>query len=266
MRSKPFSAVQCSFVVRTIALGSVALLFLIQLGGGFLRAPAAQAQTNAVVDHRIIVGAASTQGYCFDWQDTGNGYGPGCWHQDEGSQWDAIDVSGGGIQAGTNVWHQEYGVQGSVALWVTAINPCGQFDTGTNCGGGYGCSYVYVQMRDVSSGATIGEEHYLHVVPQASLGYMGQASSGWSFVTVGIIASSQPMGSCIWDGAHLHQSGRTVYPDQVTNRNVGVGAGDDPSGCGGAISRFLCLSPLGDPTYHWLHAIEEGTPTSRPAG
>lgn len=60
----------------------------------------------------------------------------------------------------------------------------------------------------------------------------------------------------------MHQSGSRVYPTQVTNRNIGVGAADPPSGCGGTIPQFLCLSPLGDTDYHWLHAIEEGFPTA----
>ncbi len=155
-------------MVRATALGGVVLLLLVQMQGDFLPVASVNAQTSPLVDHRIIAGVQSSQGYCFDWQDTGNGYGPGCWHQDEGGQlqWDALDISAGGVQAGAGVLHQEYGLLGSVNLKVTAINPCGRFDTGTDCGGGTGCSYVYIQMRDVSTDAVLGEEHYLHIVPR----------------------------------------------------------------------------------------------------
>src|SRR5579885_3341037 len=260
MRFTPFVHTRQWLVVRAMALSGIILLFMVPVGN-LTWAPLAHAQTNSVVDHRIIIGAYGSQGYCYDWQDSGEGYGPGCWHQDEGSQWDAIDVSGPGIGEGTNVYHQEYGVQGSVALWVTAINRCGQYDTGTNCNGGTGCSYVYVQMRDINTGAPIGEEHYLHIVPQASLGYVGQANYGWTSFAIGYLAANQP-NSCSFKGAHLHQSGSKVYPSQVTNHNIGAGAGDPPSGCGGAIPQFLCISPFGDTDYHWLHAIEEGTPAA----
>lgn len=199
-------------------LGLVVVVLMIAVGISASR----DAVSAASRDHRIIVGMATTKAYHSGW------------HDNESGVYSALDLTNGtGPTGGANVYHQEYGISGYIAART--------FDH-RRLHDGQGpsiCTGVDVELYDRSSGAYLGQEHYVHVNPaQGSIGIWFYPGLGWTFLYLGSVSNSQPAG-CPWYGAHLHQSGHNDWYTAIwTNWSIA-----NP------------ISPTGSYWSNWMHKV-----------
>lgn len=169
-------------------------------------------------DHSWIVGMARTCANITSW-----------WHSDEANMaTHALDITACSENtAGIDVYYQDYGYAGDLAVYFRDHTT-----QGTNCTGINAELYDYWTGRYLYTGV-----HYVHIVPaNNTIGYWFGSHGGWNIYYLGRVASSQAPGC--WTGPHLHQS--SVDRTGMWN-NYGLG---NP------------INPTGDPTYNWLHTLD----------
>ncbi len=195
LASFPARALAWSFLGTSVSVGMLFLLSVSPVSG--------------VLNSYIYWGMASSVN-CSDFQhdpDYSKYWLPGwayCWHKDEGSTdafgnaayYSAIDYtrSGGGT-SGT-----------LVQLWYTGADLWPYF---RSLPSGYNCTGLRVDTYNTSTGAYMGDLHYLHIgVYSGVIGTRWQNHSqtdGYWWRDLGTVSGSQPTG-CGWTGPHLHQS------------------------------------------------------------
>jgi len=126
------------------------------------------------------------------------------WHDDEGGEYWALDMSGNGVGAGTDV--SLYAMNFDEQVWIDYFAHDGT------------CAGIDIPFWDNPSPGVwiqLGEIHYLHIAAEHDLNVDELLSTGWIGRHLGYIASEEWMEEndedCIaaelWTAPHLHQSG-----------------------------------------------------------
>jgi len=154
-------------------------------------------------------------------------YWDGTWHDDEGGYYQALDMSGNGVGAGTDV--ALYAMNFDEQVWIDYFAHDGT------------CAGIDIPFWDNPSPGVwiqLGEIHYLHIAAEHELNVDELLGTEWITRHLGWIASQAWMeehdedclNAELWTDPHLHQSGGHDTDSQThhVDYNSGVQEPIDP--------------------------------------